>query len=125
MTGDDQTPRGGLFGFLDALDAAAERRAATPPTPAPFGDDQHPGFRGENRVPQRSPEWLDSARPEEIHPAYERGELAEVLGQPVPFRAPTDGRQWTGDDLAAATPDEVDQARRHGELRDLLAGEEQ
>ncbi|KLL11848.1 MULTISPECIES: hypothetical protein [Protofrankia] len=77
------------------------------------------GRRATRDVEQRDARWLDSASAEDIAAAFEAGQLAAIMGGPVPAEI-TPGRQWSGEDFDAASPEQRAQAQARGDLRDLL-----
>lgn len=68
-------------------------------------------------VAQRDDQWLKAASPEEILHAKEQGELAEVMGQRVPFAR---HRAVKEQELKQMSPDEIARAYEDGDLDELL-----
>ena len=71
------------------------------------------------QVPQRDETWLKAASPAEMGRAYAAGELAELIGLPVPLQV-APGEQFTGEQLAKMTPDEITKAFNGGACDELL-----
>lgn len=70
-------------------------------------------------VPQRDQAWLTTATPEQVAHAHHAGELAQLLGQPIP-RQVAPGAQLTAEQLAQLSPDEVAAAYQAGACDQLL-----
>lgn len=68
-------------------------------------------------VPQRGEQWLSTASPEEILCAKEKGELARLMGDRVPFAR---HRRVSEQDLKRMSPDEIVRALEDGDLDELL-----
>ncbi|WP_041254977.1 hypothetical protein [Frankia sp. EAN1pec] len=79
--------------------------------------------RATRPVAQKAAEWLDTASTEAIAAAFERGELAAVLGGTPPVEVTT-GQQWSSADVDAATPVQIAAARLRGDLADLFDSED-
>lgn len=75
-----------------------------------------------DQVPQRDQEWLQSATPDQISQARAAGELAELLGAPIPVRLLDNSAQLTAEDLDQLTPDQVTEACAAGRLTTLGYG---
>lgn len=71
------------------------------------------------QVPQRDEAWLGTASPAEMGRAYAAGEIAELMGMPVPNQV-APGEQFTGEQLSKMTPAQITKAFNGGACDELL-----
>lgn len=72
-------------------------------------------------VPQRTEEWLTTATANQITAAHAAGELAALLGGPVPLRVAEDRDVPVGAvDLVGLSPDAIAAAYHAGHLDEVL-----
>ena len=72
------------------------------------------------KIPQITTDQLSTMTPEQIATAHAAGQLAEVMGAPIPVRLVDNSEQLTTDDLHQLTPTQLAAACDTGQLTTLL-----